>query len=94
MQVPRRSLPPGGFGYPSKRHPNSGGQYTNTDSAAQEKRLEFGGRSGQKVGQRSAAGAALDELVEQEMGEPGVVVADDAVLMQHVAGDVAQAHAF
>lgn len=88
VQVPRRSLPPGALGYQSKRHPNGGGQYTNTDSAAQEKGLEFGGRGGPKVGQRSAAGAAPDELVEEELGEPGVVVADHAVLMEYIAGDV------
>jgi hypothetical protein len=82
-------VPPGRSDISSKRLPNSGGQYTNTDSAAQEKRLEIRGRMGGKMGRGLAARAALDELVEEEPGEPGLVVADHAGLMQHIARDVA-----
>ena len=64
------------------RLPNSGGQYTNTRKSAQEKRFEFPRSDAVKTGKASAAYAALDELVEQQVREPRLVMPDHSVLMK------------
>jgi hypothetical protein len=64
------------------RLPNSGGQYTNTRKAAQEKRFEFGLSGGARTGGSLAAGAALDELIEKQIRQPRLVMPDHSVLMK------------
>jgi hypothetical protein len=63
----RVAFPPDCSPSSSERLPNSGGQYTNTSKAAQEKRFEFCFSSPRKKREYSAARAAVHELFEQEI---------------------------
>jgi hypothetical protein len=62
----RVALPPDRFPTSSERLLNSGGQYTNTREAAQEKRFELQLPAVARTEVSLATGAAVDELVEQQ----------------------------